>query len=103
MQFVELPDIEDTVLGRELIQRGVGKGQVEGRVEGRVEGQVEAFQKAALRIMAKKWGSLPALEAEVRRLSLEEVSNLPSDLFDMSTPEELERWLFRAKGKKSGK
>ena len=111
MQFVELPDIRDTVLGRELIQIGIAKGIDEGRALGFSEGWALGFnegwalgfnegrtggiQQSALCIMAKKWGSIPSLEGKVRRLSLEEIENLPEALVDLNTPEDLERWLHR--------
>ena len=111
MQFVERPDIQNTVLGRELIQIGIAKGLDEGRAlgvnEGRAlgvdEGRTGGIQQSVLCIMAKKWGSIPPLEAKVCRLGLEEIQNLPSDLFDMSTPEDLEHWLLQASRKKSKK
>lgn len=71
-------------------QGRVIKGREEGREEGRLEGQIGLI----LRQLRQRLGELPeAIIEQVQKLSLEELDSLGMAIFDLTTLEDLSRWL----------
>ena len=75
--ILDLPDIRDTVCGRELI----------------AEGKVEQSRAIAGSLATDKFGPLPAeLEARIQKLDLSQSNELCHSLFRMSDLSELRTW-----------
>ena len=81
--ILELPDIRDTVCGKELI------------AEGKTEGALGHQQRTLLAFGAKKFGPLPSeVAAGIQKLNLAQGDELLFNrLFEMSSLDDLERWL----------
>ena len=72
------------------------EGRQEGRREGRQEGRQEGGEQIILRLLRRRWGTLPpALERKVRVLSLKQLESLAESILDFSSPAEVEAWLDR--------
>ena len=89
-QMPILDDIMDhEVLGRER-RRGMEIGRAEGRVEGRVEGRAEGERKVIVRMIRKRFGSVPKWAMKrVETLSDPERERVELRLLDAASLEEL--------------
>ena len=106
--ILDLPDIEDTRAGRELlekgiekgrqegiergIEKGIEKGRLEGRQEGRQEGREEGLESGILLIARKRFGADSVdgpLEAAIRGLRAPALERLLDALLDLPDVEAL--------------
>ena len=82
-------------------EEGLLEGRQEGRQEGREEGLLEGRQEGlkretelVLRMLNRKIGPLtPEIEAQVKKLEIEELENLGETLLDFAQIEDLTNWL----------
>ena len=75
------------------LEKGLEKGRHEGRHEGRQEGQTLLI----IRMLKRRWGTLPSeLEIRLSRLSLAQLESLGETLLDFHDPSDLHRWLDEA-------
>ena len=79
------------------IKQGREEGLLEGRQEGLLKGRQEGLQRETelvLRLLKRKIGPLtPEIEAQVKRLEIEELENLGETLLDFAQIEDLTNWL----------
>ena len=79
------------------IKQGREEGLLEGRQEGLLKGRQEGLQRETelvLRLLKRKIGPLtPEIEAQVKRLDIEELENLGETLLDFAQIEDLTNWL----------
>ena len=79
------------------IKQGREEGLLEGRQEGLLKGRQEGLQRETelvLRLLKRKIGPLtPDIEAQVKRLDIEELENLGETLLDFAQIEDLTNWL----------
>jgi predicted transposase YdaD len=62
----------------------------EGRIEGRIEGQSNTI----LRLLNRKFGSLPnEIATQINSLEPNQLNSLTEDLLDFETFDDLEQWL----------
>ena len=88
MLLGELPPLEETQLGKELIQIGEQRGQEQGVQQG--------LEEAVLLFLAGRHSTVPAaLEAKIRALSAEEAKRLLRYLYspEPRTLEDVDGWL----------
>jgi hypothetical protein len=68
--------------------------KTEGRSEGRAEGRAEGGGTVLLKVLSRRWGTLPEeLQQQIRRLSLEQQAALGEAVFDFHTVHDLQTWL----------
>ena len=92
--ILELPDIRDTVCGKELIAEGRMEGMAEGLAEGKAEGELEKLRNHLCLFGAKKFGPLSSdVTASIQKLNLAQGDELFDRLFEMNDVGDLERWL----------
>ena len=99
--ILDLPDIEDTRAGRELLEKGIEKGRQEGRQEGRREGREEGLESGILLIARKRFGADSVdgpLEAAIRDLSAPALERLLDVLLDLPDVEALRQRVNVLKG-----
>ncbi|ELS05332.1 hypothetical protein Xen7305DRAFT_00050750 [Xenococcus sp. PCC 7305] len=79
------------------IKQGREEGLLEGRQEGLIEGRQEGLERETdlvLRQLKRKIGPLtPEIEAQVKRLEIQELENLGETLLDFEQIEDLTNWL----------
>ncbi len=84
--ILDLPDIEETRAGKELIGIGLERGMERGIERGIVEGQELGMEKSILTIARRRFGLdgiTPAVEAAVRDLKPEALEMLLVELIDL--------------------
>ncbi len=89
--ILELPDIKDTVCGRELLE----EGRTEGRQEGRQEGKEDALSQAAIRFAEGRFGAVPQeVAVAIKDLSVKDSDSLISALAtSLKSVDDLSLWL----------
>jgi|GEM_PF-727676 len=79
-----------------LLKEGREEGLIQGREEGREEGYGLGVLKTCLRLVHRKWGSVPEeLKMQVEGLGYTQLERLSEDLLDLSTLDDLTAWLDR--------
>jgi len=79
------------------IEKGLEEGLLKGRHEGRQEGRQEGQTLLIIRMLKRRWGTLPSeLEIRLSRLSLAQLESLGETLLDFHDPSDLHRWLDEA-------
>jgi predicted transposase/invertase (TIGR01784 family) len=74
--------------------RGLARGLARGEAKGKIEGKIEGELSFALRLLARRIGTLaPETEAQIRTLSLPQLEELGDALLDFSQPSDLHDWL----------
>ena len=64
------------------------------KTEGRSEGRSEGGGTVLLKVLSRRWGTLPEeLQQQIRRLSLEQQAALGEAVFDFHTVHDLQTWL----------
>ncbi len=88
MLLGELPPLEETQSGKDLIQIGEQRGRERGLQEG--------WEQAILAFLAARHGTVPAdMEAKIRALSIDKANRLVEDLPRLQTPDDVIQWLAR--------
>jgi hypothetical protein len=68
--------------------------KAEGQAAGRVEGRVEGAATTIVRLLRRRWNSLPpTIEERIRALSLDQLESLAEALLDFAGPGDLETWM----------
>jgi predicted transposase YdaD len=81
----------------EGLQEGRREGRREGREEGRQEGLQEGEALVVLRLLRRRFGSLPhELEEAIRQLSSDQIEALAEALLDFTDLGEVVSWLERS-------
>lgn len=97
--ILNLPSIEDTVCGRELLAKGEARGEARGEAKGIEKGEVLQQQKMLRQFATQKFGRLPSKVAtRIRKVTLAQGEELFRRLFDMKKISDLERWLSERLG-----
>ena len=107
--ILDLPDIEDTRAGRELLEKGIEKGIAKGIEEGiakglekgREEGLEEDLESGILMIARKRFGADSvdrSLETAIRALSAPALECVLDGLLDLPGVEELRQRVDALKG-----
>ncbi len=106
MLLGELPDLEETPLGKELIQigeqRGEQIGEQIGEQRGKEQGLKQGLQEAILLVLNGRYGAVtPSLEAKIRCLSAEDAKRLLQCLSssECSALDDVDQWLDARGGK----
>jgi predicted transposase YdaD len=95
MLLGELPELEETVAGKELIQIGEQRGEKRGEKRGLEEG--------LLAFLAARHGTVPAaIQEEIAKLTPAEAKRLMQFLARCPSLDEVTQWLARAKTKGRG-
>ena len=90
MLLGELPDLEETQSGKDLIRIGEQRGLERGREEGREEGR----EKTILAFLAARHGTVPtAIQEKIAALTADEAERLIQFLARCQSLDELARWL----------
>jgi len=64
------------------------------KTEGRAEGRAEGGATVLLKVLSRRWGTLPEeLEQQIRGLSIEQQAALGEAVFDFHTVHDLQAWL----------
>jgi predicted transposase YdaD len=93
MLLGELPDLEETQSGKDLIRIGEQRGLEKGREEGREEG----LEKAILVFLAARHGAVPpAIQEKIEALTADEAERLIQHLPQCPSLDALAQW-FAAK------
>ena len=80
--FGELPELEETQCGKDLIQIGEARGEARG------------LANALVRVMTIRFGSIPSeMEAKIRSLSAEQAERLLQYALECETLAEVTQWL----------
>ena len=90
--ILELPDIKDTVCGRELLEEGIEQGLQKGLQKGRQEGESQMI----IRFLEEKFGRIPDDQLEILKELSETRSNLLIGELASGSLEDLDalkRWL----------
>jgi predicted transposase/invertase (TIGR01784 family) len=86
--------MRESVIYQEILQEGELKGRQEGRQEGKDAGKLEEAQALILRQLTRRIGNMsPAVQTQMRSLSLTQLENLGEALLDFSSPTDLLDWL----------
>ena len=79
---------------QEGMQEGIQEGLQQGMQQGMQQGAQEGSASITLKLLRKRFGTLPiVLEETIRRLSYEQLEALGDVLLDLPTVEALEAWL----------
>jgi len=98
----ELPDLEDTTAGKELIRIGEKRGEKRGKKEGKQMGKKEGVVEAILVFLQAKHGRLRAeVRERVQALDLAAAKQLVPLIAKWETLEPLQQWLDQSSGKKA--
>jgi len=93
-QMMGLSDID--LKQTRFYQDVFAEGEAEGRQEGRQEGKQEEGTTIILRLLRRRFELLePALESQIRALTLTQIEVLVEAFLDFSQVENLEAWLQR--------
>jgi predicted transposase YdaD len=85
--ILDLPDIEDTRAGKDLMEKGMERGLKRGLERGREEGREEGLESSIVVIARKRFkaGQVDArLEAAIRDLGTRALEQLLDELLDLS-------------------
>jgi predicted transposase YdaD len=94
MLIGELPDLEDTRSGKDLIAIGEARGIKEGKKEGIKEGRKEGMIKSVLVFLEAKHGPMSKpLQKAISNLSAAQANRLLARLPQCETLEDVQRWL----------
>ena len=92
---MELSSLEMSAIERGF-EQGFEQGLEQGRQKGLEQGRQEFLCDFVPRLLAKKLGELSArLQAQIRRLSAEQLEALSEALFDFDEVKGLREWLNR--------
>ncbi len=95
MLLGELPELEETVAGKELIQIGEQRGEKRGEKRGLEEG--------LLAFLATRHGTVPAaIQEKIVKLTSAEAKRMVQFLAQCQSLDEVTQWLARAKTKGRG-
>ena len=76
------------------LQQGIEQGLQQGVEQGLQQGREQGEINLVLRLLTRRFGPLaPAIETQIRNLSLEQLENLADALLDFQNEIELQRWL----------
>jgi predicted transposase YdaD len=82
--------MRESVIYQEILQ----EGELKGRQEGKDAGKLEEAQALVLRQLTRRIGNMsPAVQTQMRSLSLTQLENLGEALLDFSSPTDLANWL----------
>ncbi|MEZ4299997.1 MAG: Rpn family recombination-promoting nuclease/putative transposase [Polyangiaceae bacterium] len=74
----------------QLVEKGIRKGRAEGRVEGRVEGREEGTRAVVLRLLQRRFGTLPDdVRGRVEHATLAELDELADRVLTAATLDEV--------------
>jgi predicted transposase YdaD len=94
MLLGELPDLEETQSGQDLIRIGERRGLEKGRQEGLREGLAEGLERAIRVFLTARHGTVPpAIEEQIAALGADEAERLLQYLPQCQTLDELAQWL----------
>ena len=83
-----------TSIERMAKEEGRSEGWTQGLEKGLEKGREEGRAEIVLRLLRRRWESLPAeVEERIRVLSLEQLANLAEALFEFRSLAEVETWL----------
>ena len=75
---------------REARTQGIAEGRKEGRMEGRVEGQRDAEARTLLRLIERRFGTVPAaVRTRIQSASIPQLEAWLDRIFDLRSPEDL--------------
>lgn len=106
MLIGELPNLEETRAGKELIRigeergklQGKAEGKAEGQAEGKAEGKAEGVREALIILLEANLGPVPAdLRLHLETLGVQKAQQLLPLLSGWSDFESLRRWLAQYK------
>jgi hypothetical protein len=84
----ELPDLEETASGKDLIRIGEQRGEKRGEKRG--------LEKAILAFIATRFGTVPAaIQEGIAKLSQAEAESMMQFLAQCQSLDEVSRWLVR--------
>jgi predicted transposase/invertase (TIGR01784 family) len=82
--------MRESVIYQEIEAEAEARGEAKGKIEGKIEGELNF----ALRLLARRIGTLASeTEAQIRSLSLSQLEALGEALLDFSQPSDLTDWL----------
>jgi flagellar biosynthesis/type III secretory pathway protein FliH len=94
----------------EMVSTWRGEGRLEGRKEGRLEGRKEGLLEGrnegrleeavalVVRLLTKKFGSLPtSIPEQIRTMTVEQIEQLAEDLLDFSSLDDVANWMATTK------
>ncbi len=104
MLLGELPDLEETASGKDLIrigeQRGEKRGEQRGEKRGEQRGEKRAWEEAILAFLATRHGTVPAtIQENIAKLTPAEAKRMMQFLAEYQSLDEVTRWLARPKAK----
>lgn len=92
--ILDLPDVRDTVIGRQLINEGLEQGIERGLEQGIESGRREALVASVKRVGAKRFGtSTIDLERQIVGLPLDTLGELLDAMLDLASWEAVADWL----------
>ncbi len=92
--ILDLPDVRDTIVGRELLEEGIEKGIEKGLEKGIERGQRKAWLDMVNQIGKKRLGPLNSdLQDRISRLDDPTLHGLVDAMFDLPTWQAVKAWL----------
>jgi predicted transposase YdaD len=81
-------------LAEQLRAEGREEGRKEGRVEGRKEGRVEALVETAIKLLTKKFGSLPEeFKIKLSKLDAATLEVVIDNIFEYESLEDVKKYI----------
>ena len=98
MLLGELPELEETVAGKELIQIGERRGEKRGERRGEKRGEKRGLEEGLLAFLAARHRTVPAaIQEEIAKLTPAEAKRMMQFLARCQSLDEVTQWLARAK------
>ncbi len=92
--ILDLPDVRDTIVGRELLEEGIEKGLEQGIEKGLEQGQRKAWLDMVHQFGAKRLGPTDSdLLQRINRLDDSALRELVDAMFDLPTWQAVKAWL----------
>jgi predicted transposase YdaD len=89
-----LGDLKQTRVYQDAYREALQVGETRGREEGKQEGRREGELRTILRILDRKFGTLPPqLVSQISALPIERLDDLADAVLDLQNLDELVRWL----------
>jgi predicted transposase YdaD len=86
--------MQESVIYQDIIQAGLDQGRAEGRVEGLMEGRREEAYSLTMRLLNKRFGTLPIdLQSQISALPINQIELLSEAILDFDSLENLFLWV----------
>jgi predicted transposase YdaD len=100
MLLGELPDLEETASGKDLIRIGEERGEKRGLELGEERGEKRGLERAILALLTAQHGTVPAtVQEKITKLTLADAERMIEFLAPGKSLAEVTKWLARPKSK----